>query len=155
LAKFDLFDSLNRSVYASPLKRIGLLFRYFFRRTGKIVGHQAGYMVKYNIPVFEVNNKYSCCVRNWNNLVFLEVPFLVFPQAEGFYIRASRRQSTVEQGAEDIYALAGVAFAKTVFKYPAQAGFLIKKLAGRRKINGDFTGGAKGTGVTALPTAVT
>jgi hypothetical protein len=61
----------------------------------------------------------------------------------------------VEQGAEDIDALAGATFMETVFKYPAPAGFPIKKLTGRRKVNGDCTGGTKGTGVTALPAAVT
>jgi hypothetical protein len=51
--------------------------------------------------------------------------------------------------------LAGVAFAEAVFKYPAQTCFPVKKLAGRRKVNGDFTRGVKGTGVTALPAALT
>jgi hypothetical protein len=51
--------------------------------------------------------------------------------------------------------LAGITFTETVFKYPAQTGFPIKKLAGRRKVNDNFTRGAKRTGVTALPTAVT
>jgi hypothetical protein len=60
----------------------------------------------------------------------------------------------VEQGAENIYALAGAAFAETVFKYPAQAGFPIKKLAGRRKVNGDFARGAEGTRVTAVSAVV-
>jgi hypothetical protein len=61
----------------------------------------------------------------------------------------------MEQGAENIYALAGVTCTKTVFKYPALTGFPVKKLAGSRKVNGDFARGVKGTGVTALSAAVT
>jgi hypothetical protein len=105
-------------------------------------------MIKYSISVLEVHNRYGCCVGNWDS-------FLLFPQAESSHIRAVRRQSTVEQSAENIYALAGGAFAKTFFKYPAQTGFPIKKLAGRRKVNGDFTRGGDGTGVTAQSAALT
>jgi hypothetical protein len=61
----------------------------------------------------------------------------------------------VEQGAEHIYALAGTAFAKTIFKYPTQMGFPIKKLAGRMKINEDFTGGGKGTNIAAQSATLT
>ena len=73
--------------------------------------------------------------------IFLQFPIpFAPPHPEGPCIGAAWGKEAVKQGAEKVYFLAIGAQAEAVFVHAAQAGFLVKELAGSAKVYRHFAG---------------